>query len=573
MSREAIDIALNALIVLQDDYKLDTSRLKEVLPALALDFHKSGRELTESALVTAILHAHDRQLPLQALFSEVRRKNTNTALSYEDVAGRLNPDFYRPEDPERMIRFGHLKGFGRRGELDTWDNKAFMELVRSSARMGHSELCCHAIAFCDNRLAALTVALQAALEKDQYHLVYETIEEMTDDEKDHVLQPVQENISSIKRQGFMAFKKLYKDHHKSNPNILPEEITGLEDMQNMSVRMAPYLGIREFLSQEEPNVRLRNKNAFVATMLFQSPQRLLQFIDRWGEKSPAPIVHMLNQIDAPLTKHVKWHLWGDALIKYGPALFYPIHFARQFPEPVRGDNGEISLRATQKAIWNKCFSQDKEMLGVSTLCYVWKVKSEDIPAATELWANRMKIDPAPPTRIPDIDMSCATFGLPDYTLKKISHDDPRIMFLGYYTGCCEKIGDFFEETVEASLKTRRHGYYILTRDDQIMAHTWAWRGEKGQLIIDGWESKDPNIDSEALAEIVTHMANEFAGEEYAPYEISDVLLGLSGENLTPQSYFRKSSQPAERFVCQWYFSDPFQWHVRRINPPSDYSPG
>jgi hypothetical protein len=165
------------------------------------------------------------------------------------------------------------------------------------------------------------------------------------------------------------------------------------------------------------------------------------------------------------------------------------------------------------------------------------------------------------------------FGMPDYRLQKISHDDPRIMFLGYYTGCCEKIGDFFEETVEASLSTRRHGYYILSRDDQIMAHTWAWRGEGQQLVIDGWESKDPNIDSDALAEIVIHMGERFAQEEYAQHEISDVILGLSGENLTPQSHFRKAANPAPRFVCEWYFNDDsFQWQVRSINSAGTPAP-
>lgn len=566
MSREAIDIAHNALAMLEEDSSVDTTRLRSLLPALALDFEKAGRPLSERLLVRAVLKAHENNVPLHTLFTQSRKTGPDQ-LTYEEIAARLNPDFFQPRDITRILDFGLMPDFERYHGDAEYSEKSYRDLIKRAAKNGHTDMCHFAVSFCNNRHTALASTIQSAMEASQYHLVHETIEAMTQEESDLVTDYLQNNINTLKTVGYRAFQTLLKDHKRTNKDVKPEALTGLENWQNMGFRMTPYLGIRELFSNEQPNIRTRNQIAFTTTMLFQTPERVLQFLDRWGQQSTAPLSHLINQIDPPYTKHVKWHAWGDALIKYGPGMFYPVHFATQFPEPLRGINGEISMRATRNAIWNKCFPQDDSLRSVSELCYRWRVKSDDISRATTLWEKRLKIDQPDHTRIPDIEIDCEELGLSGYSMKKLSHDDPRMMFLGYYTGCCEKIGDFFEETVELSLNTRQHGYYVITQDNEIKAHSWAWRGERHQLIIDGWESEDPNIDSELLSSLMELMGDRLSAESYDSYEITDVMIGLSGEHLKPHEYFLEAKDTAKRFACEWYFPGDCQWLVKRIAAP------
>lgn len=566
MSREAIDIAKNALVVLEEEHQMDVAPLRSILPSLALDFEKAGKNLSEKLLIDAVLYAEKHQIPLRQLFTQNRRAASHQP-TFEEVSSRLNPNHFVKPDISRILEFGLVHKFEALDLIATMNDKNKIELVKHAAKNGHTHLCHLAIEHCENRSQAIGTAMRTGLESSQYHLVYETIQIMTDDEVGSITPDIQRTTSDLTHKSYQAFMKLFKDHRRSNEDIPSDALTGLEDWQNIGFRLTPYMAIREYLADEQPNIRKRNQTAFVAAMLLQTPERVLQFMDKWGMESTAPITHMMNQIDPPFTKHVKWHAWGDALIKFGPAVFYSVHFARQFPEPLRGPNGEISLRDTRNAIWNKCFPKDDAVKGVSELCYIWRVRSDVIPDATELWANRIKTDPHPSQRIPDVDMECTQYGLPGYKVKKLSHDDPRIMFLGYYTKCCEKIGDHFQETVQLSLKTRKHGYYVITQNDDIKAHSWAWRGERDQLVIDGWESKDPNIDSELLAILTENMAVRFADEDYDAYKITDVILSLSGANLTPQSHFPLAKDPAERIACEWYFEDDTQWLVKRIRNP------
>ena len=91
MSREAIDIAHNALAMLEEESSVDATRLRSLLPALALDFEKAGRPLSERLLVRAVLNAQERNMPLHTLFTQSRKTGPDQ-LSYEEIAARLNPD-------------------------------------------------------------------------------------------------------------------------------------------------------------------------------------------------------------------------------------------------------------------------------------------------------------------------------------------------------------------------------------------------------------------------------------------------------------------------------------------------
>ena len=108
---------------------------------------------------------------------------------------------------------------------------------------------------------------------------------------------------------------------------------------------------------------------------------------------------------------------------------------------------------------------------------------------------------------------------------------------------------------------------VIMQDNEIKAHSWAWRGERQQLIVDGWESKDPNIDSEVLSSLMELMGDRLCGQSYDKYKLTDVMIGLSGDNLKPHEYFPEAKDTAKRFACEWYFPGDCQWLVKRIETP------
>ncbi|HEU4838553.1 MAG TPA: hypothetical protein VFS88_03980 [Micavibrio sp.] len=189
-----------------------------------------------------------------------------------------------------------------------------------------------------------------------------------------------------------------------------------------------------------------------------------------------------------------------------------------------------------------------------------------------LWKRAAKKDPDIAESIPDIDINGNDFGLPGYRLTKMPYTDPRILFLGYYTGCCERTGGDFEPTIIDAVSTRKSGFYTLTHGNEIKAHSWVWRGEGGQLVVDGWESKDSAVTSRVLISLTKLIGDTLASSRYKEYGISDILLGRSNQKFNISNSFREARRLASRYLCENHYHDnkPNQWLVRCIQKPEKF---
>ena len=568
MYKDAINVALNALAVLEDTIPDDSRQYRRLLPALAVHFARSGNSLTEKGILNLVAWAREENVPLSNLFNSARGQ-AHQELKYETIAQRLSKAPPPEMTHERALSLGSLEYFRQYDRKFMYTSDQYRAFARQAATRGHTDICRYLVSRTTTPLQSLAVAMADAVRHRQYHLVHTFLQDETLD-VEYLQGELRGVFDDEKYSEYAGFKRLYSDFQKSSSNVRLAHFTGLEASQHVPLRLKPYLEIRGILKAEISNIRDLNIVAFKATMLFQSKHNLLRYFDRWGQPGlPNPLSSLLKDIDAPVSRFVDWSSWGDALIKYGPQMNYPIQFAQQLRTPVKNEDGVISLRLTRQRIWDDFFPHDRKYGPVGDLCYEHGTKMIVLEKALTLWKHAAKRNPSPSKSIPDIDIDGSDFDLPGYRLTKIPYSDPRIMFLGYYTGCCEKMGDHFEPSIVDALSTRKSGFYILTQNGEIKAHSWVWRGEGGQLIIDGWESKDPEITDNVLEILMEKIGTELSSHTYEEFQMTDILLGRSNAKFNVENIFEQAHEIATRYVCEWYYDDdlPNQWLVNRIKKP------
>lgn len=579
--KDAIHVALNALAVLENTCPEESRKYRRLLPALAVHFTRVGNPLDENSILKLVAWAREENVPLSSLFNAAHGQS-HKELSYEEIASRLKqrqspiPDLQMTV--ERAREKGDLESFKNLRRPYMFTAEQYESYTRSAAIHGHTDMCLYLASYTSSPRIVLCKALVDAVRYEQYHLVYTFLEDNvlgTESPEDVIRSALEDGTpdGDKKYKNFTAFREMYSDFRRSSPHVRPAHFTGLETTQNFSLRLRPYLEIREILKAEIDNIRTLNLAAFKGAMLFQSKHNLLRYFARWGKGgSDTPLRDLLEKIDAPVSESIDWPSWGDALIKYGPRMNYTIHFAQKLVSPVKNSEGQISLRLTNKKIRYSLFPHGRKFGPIGELCFEHEVKMAVLKQSIRLWKNAAKRDPEITESIPDIDINGDDFGLPGYRLTKMPYNDPRILYLGYYTGCCESVGGPYEATIADAVRTRKSGFYVLTYGNEIRVHSWVWRGEGGQLIIDGWESKDSAVTKRALISLTRLIGETLDSRRYAEYGISDILLGRSNKKFNIENRFPEARRLASRYVCENYYNDggPNQWLVRCIRKPEKF---
>lgn len=570
MYEDAIQTALNALSVLEEKTPEESQQLRRLLPALAVHFARAGNHLTEKGILGLVNWAKEENIPLNNLFNETKGQKGNLK-SYQDIMARLNPDFNVPLTLEKAFTRGLVAFVREYTPQKSYSDKEHSNQAEAAAGRGQTDLCRYLIEQAENPLKTLSLALAKAAEKEQYHLVHVILSELDKRESGAVSTKIKNLSATTRHSDYLVFMQIYNDFKKSTPSVKPDYFTGLEEWRDIPLRLKPYLQIRDMFSQEIFNVRDLNRASFTATMMFQSKENVLRFLDKWGKRETNPLTSLFSNMEPPCTEFADWSAWGDALIKYGQRMFFPVQFADRL-SPVQNEIGQISLRLTREKIWTDFLPHDHTFGPVAELCFYHETSLAVLEKSLALWKRAKDYDPPPKEGIPFINLSCGSAGLKGYRVHNIPYDDPRILFLGYYTGCCEKMGDHFEPTIVDALKTRESGFFVITKDDEIRAHSWVWRGEGGQLIIDGWETEDPKIKTEQLVSVTEAISEELQMKDFEEYRISDIILGRSSVDFNPEDSFQIAHEIARRRVCTWYYEDegPNQWLVQRIRQPEKY---
>ncbi len=107
--------------------------------------------------------------------------------------------------------------------------------------------------------------------------------------------------------------------------------------------------------------------------------------------------------------------------------------------------------------------------------------------------------------VPQVMIDGAKYGLKDCYLIKLNKDDPKGAVLGHITACCQSLGRPGTASTFHGMVSDNGGFYVLCKGKppqdgntsliepkNILAQTWAWRGQDGSIVFDSIESQ-PNI--------------------------------------------------------------------------------
>ena len=84
-------------------------------------------------------------------------------------------------------------------------------------------------------------------------------------------------------------------------------------------------------------------------------------------------------------------------------------------------------------------------------------------------------------------------------MMKMDRLDPRILFIGAYVGCCNRIGKETEAMAIAQASSPYGGCYVLFKrngenidpvQDSIIAKTSVWKSKQNNIVFNSWESTE-----------------------------------------------------------------------------------
>jgi hypothetical protein len=151
---------------------------------------------------------------------------------------------------------------------------------------------------------------------------------------------------------------------------------------------------------------------------------------------------------------------------------------------------KTALRARFKNISNERFAEEASR---------WAVSKSQYPSMEERYQASLAV----PSPFP-LDRTWTSGSL---TGRFIPRDDPRGLFLGEYSNCCQHPGGTAESSAWYGQENPKSGFFVVENADrEIVAQSWAIATDNGGLIFDNVEAKGIDRRQSAVAEIYSKAA-------------------------------------------------------------------
>ena len=142
---------------------------------------------------------------------------------------------------------------------------------------------------------------------------------------------------------------------------------------------------------------------------------------------------------------------------------------------------------------------------LATECSKWGVDPEEFEEIQDEWISGL--EKLKHEAVPRVDITSG-----DYRFYRLEKEDPRGVFLGHYTNCCQ-------HPLGAGKSCARHGhespygaFFVVEHRGQIIAQSWCWR-RNNTLVFDSIEEVGGSDDSrsEKVAEMYSKGAQALIG--------------------------------------------------------------
>lgn len=302
--------------------------------------------------------------------------------------------------------------------------------------------------------------------------------------------------------------------------------------------------------------------AYQAAGLFKTTGRVMDYLKKWGKPGKQPLHNIIHDIELPQAGRFNVSAWADAVLRHGPKMAKLVKFAGDFPEPMKDAKGQWSYRLTRQAVATKVYAKGHEHPELAELCFQFAWKEEDFEEAltlVKIFEKASVRNPAakPGQNIPKVDIDGALFGKPDYRFYKLAPGDVRGLVLGEFTDCCQHLSGHGSDCAEHGFSSPHGGFYVLanTKTDQIVAQSWAWRGKKGELVLDSLESLPGHMNAQQWQGLCAAFAQQAGAEN----NIKALRIGTGGA--TPALPYPETRKPAKPLDYDGYRDSSQQYEV------------
>lgn len=237
--------------------------------------------------------------------------------------------------------------------------------------------------------------------------------------------------------------------------------------------------------------------------------------DQNGKLIPQ-VIHDLgiNLPDFPLSQdQVKFmkrykHIWSDAcrVVSSWDAVIKEGH------NPLSKDGLKLSLDILKSMMYHSVIDK-----GLAAECTKFGYSQPEFEEVQYRWLKGL--NSLTHLCIPKVDF--LEEGYRCYILDK---DDPRGIFLGEYTGCCQHPKGAGKECAEHGHKSSEGAFFVIEKQGKIVAQSWVWRLEN-TLVFDNIEGGYG--DKEVLADLYYQAAKKFVGT----LGIENVYVGTAGSDV------------------------------------------
>lgn len=269
--------------------------------------------------------------------------------------------------------------------------------------------------------------------------------------------------------------------------------------------------------------------AYKASLLFSNPQELDRYLTAFAAKSAkthTPVSEALS-FDAP--KRGQWtpKLWKDAALQYGEPMIGLVRIAPEIEAYLKEHDLPFpqSPREMRPVAAQIIYERAEENPRFAEAALEYKLDDKTFERGLDL----MKDKPKTADKLPDVTIDGKAVGQENYYFTKLEPDDPRGLLLGEITNCCQSIGSAGERFAIHGATSENSGFYVwkqktkgeMTPADPIIAQSWAWIGEQGELVLDSFESLDKKTYQKLVEPFMGAFAEQALGKHRFTVDLPD----------------------------------------------------
>lgn len=360
---------------------------------------------------------------------------------------------------------------------------------------------------------------------------------------------------------------------------------GLEGKAVKGLKPDVFHMARDILKGEGYEGKTANEYAYAAALLFSTQDRILQYLEKWGEHGKQPFHEVVHKIRMPVAETRLYtenfeHFavirkeivedetpfdtksWGDAVLQQGPEMAKLVAYAGKLKQPVRTDDGGMySLNKTRAKVAEHMYSRGVEFPDLAHMCMKYQWHEQHFQTALKL-VEEFKTkygtkNGKKPKNIPDVTLNGEEFGMTGYQFTKLPDGDVRGLFLGEITDNCQHLAEAGAECAKHGFLSPQGGFYVLEDEKKnIVAQSWAWRGQNGELVLDSLESLGNRVSPKQWEKICSNFSKKAAQKQKS---VKAVMIGKSGE--TPRMQFNDAASPAVPVDYQGYRDSKMQYQI------------